>query len=325
MTALLQPHPLWLRAARRARRSVVLTVVTMLALGFYLGWKEGYFTPVAHFHFEAKSSKSLSKGMAVNLSGFKIGQVSSVELQSDRTVRVDLAIFRQYLDFIRTDSEVRLESALPIGDPSLEIAGGPTRAAIAEPGSELRYRGQPQLFDQLGTVVEQIKPIMENISVLLNQARQPQGELQTALRNLNDTTARVQAWMPGFLERSDATLASFKHTGELGVTAVEPFTKADGDLQTSLRDLRTTSAELKAALPPVLEDLKALSSSLRASAASLEPSVNQVAPKIPALVEEGRRTAAGAGEVIDAVKDISLIKGKINQPVKQPLLPTTSP
>ncbi len=325
MTALLQPDPLWVRAARWSRRSVVLTVVIMVGLGFFLAWKEGYFTPVAHFYFEARSSKSLSRGMAVKLSGFKIGQVSSVELQSDRSVRVELAIFRHYLEFIKTDSEVRLETGLPIGDPSLEIAGGPSRAAVAEPDSELRYRGQPQLFDQLGTVIEQIKPIMENISALLNQARQPQGELQLALRNLNDTTARVQAWMPGFLERSDATLAAFKHTGELGTTAIEPFTKADGDLQTSLRDLRATSAELRATIPPVLEDLKALSASLRASAASLEPAVHQVAPQIPGLVAEGRRTAANAGEVVDAVKDISLIKGKINQPTPQPLLPTSQP
>jgi phospholipid/cholesterol/gamma-HCH transport system substrate-binding protein len=294
MNALLQPDPLWVRAARWSRRSVVLTAAIMIGLGLFLAWKEGYFTPVAHFYFEARSSKSLSRGMAVKLSGFKIGQVSSVELQSDRSVRVELAIFRHYLEFIKTDSEVRLEAGLPIGD-------------------------------QLGTVIEQIKPIMENISALLSQARQPQGELQVALRNLNDTTARVQAWMPGFLERSDATLAAFKHTGELGTTAIEPFTKADGDLQTSLRDLRATSAELRATIPPVLEDLKALTASLRASAASLEPSVHQVAPQIPALVEEGRRTAASAGEVVDAVKDMSLIKGRINQPVPQPLLPTSQP
>ncbi len=325
MTSLLQPDAAWLRATRRARRSMVLTTVALLALGFYLGWKEGYFTPVAHFHFEAKSSKSLSKGMAVHLSGFKIGQVSSVELQSDRSVRVDLAIFKSYLDMIRTDCEVRLEAGNPIGDPSLEITGGPSRAAIAEPGTQLRYRGQPQLFDQLGGVVEQIEPMIANINALLAQARQPQGELQTALRNLADTTARLQAWTPGFLERSDATLASFKQTGGLATAALTPLTQSDGDLQAALRDLHATTAELRAALPPLLTDLKALSTSLRASATSLEPAVSEVAPKLPALVETGRRTAAGAGEVVDAVKDFSLIRAKINQPVPQPLLPTTQP
>jgi ABC-type transporter Mla subunit MlaD len=325
MTAVLQSDAAWRRAARRARLSVVLTVAALLALALYLGWKEGYFTPVAHFHFEAKSSKALSKGMAVHLSGFTIGQVTSVELQSDRSVRVDLAIFRQYLDFIRTDSEVRLEAGMPIGDPSLEVAGAPSRAAIAEPGSQLRYRGQPQLFDQLGGVVEQIEPMIENINVLLTQARQPQGELQTALRNLADTTARLQAWTPGFLERSDATLAAFKQSGGLATATLAPFAQADGDLQTSVRDLRAATTGLRAALPDLLADLKAASASLRASAASLEPAVSQLAPKLPALVEEGRRTAAGAGEVVDAVKDIGLIKGKINRPAAQPLLPTTQP
>jgi ABC-type transporter Mla subunit MlaD len=325
MTALLQPDASWLQAARRARLSVVLTTIALLAMGLYLGWKEGYFTPVEHFHFFAKSSKSLNKGMAVHLSGFKIGQVSSVELQSDRSVRVELAIFKPYLEFIKTDSEVRLESGMPIGDTSLEITGGPSRAAIAEAGTQLRYRGQPQLFDQLGGVVEQVEPMIENINALLNQARQPQGELQVALRNLADTTAHLQAWMPGFLERTDATLATFKQTGGMATTALTPFTQTDGDLQAALRDLHATTAELRAQLPPLLADLKALSASLRASAASLEPAVSEFAPKLPALVEEGRRTATGAGEVVDAVKDFSLIRGKINQPVAQPLLPTSQP
>jgi ABC-type transporter Mla subunit MlaD len=240
-------------------------------------------------------------------------------------VRVDLAIFKSYLDMIRTDCEVRLEAGNPIGDPSLEITGGPSRAAIAEPGTQLRYRGQPQLFDQLGGVVEQIEPMIANINALLAQARQPQGELQVALRNLNDVTARVQAWMPGFLEHTDATLESFKHTGEMGAAAIVPFTKADGDLQTTLHELRATTAEIKAALPPILEDLKALSASLRASATSLEPTVSQMAPKIPALLDEGRRTAAGAADVVDAVKDLPVIRGKINQQAAQPLLPTTQP
>jgi ABC-type transporter Mla subunit MlaD len=325
MTSLLQPDTSWLRAARRARLSVVLTIAALLAMGFYLAWKEGYFTKVAYFHIEAKSSKSLSKGMAVHLSGFKIGQVSRVELQSDRSVRVELAIFQQYLDFIQTDSEVRMEAGNPIGDPSLEITGGPSRAAIATPGSELHYRGQPQLFDQLGGVVEKIEPMIENINALLTQARQPQGELQASLRSVADTTARVQAWMPGFLERTDATVTAINHANGLATTALAPLAKTDGDLQTALRQLRATADELQAALPPVLADMKALSASLRASAVSLEPTVNRLSSQLPAMVDDGRRTAAGAGQVIDAVKDISIIRGKVNQPPVQPLLPTTPP
>lgn len=323
-TPLLQPTAAN-RVARRARRSVVLTVGAVLALAGYLGWKEGYFTPVEHFHFEAKSSKSLSKGMPLHLSGFKIGQVTSVDLMADRTVRVELAVYRRFLDFVRTDSEVRLEAGMPIGDPSLEITGGPTRADVAAPGSQLRYRGQPQLFDQLGGVVEQVEPMIASINALLAQARQPSGELQTSLRHLAETTAHLEKWMPGFLERTDSTLASFKQTAGSATAVMEPLTRADGDLQTALKELRETTAGLHAALPPLLADLKALSASLKNTATNLEPAVAQLAPKLPALAEQGRRTATGAGEVVDAVKELPLIRGKVNQPTVQPLLPTTPP
>jgi ABC-type transporter Mla subunit MlaD len=325
MTDLLQPSPSARRAGRRAWLSVALTATALIAAAFYLGWREGYFTPVAHFHFEARSSKSLSKGMAVHLSGFKIGQVSNVELLADRSVQVELAIFRPYLDFIRTDCEVRLEAGMPLGDASLEITGGPSRADVAEPGAKLHYRDQPQLFDQIGTVVERLEPIVTNLDALLAQARQPEGELQVSLRNLAEAAAALKAWAPGFMERADGTLAAFKQTSGLANATLTPLAQADGDLQAALRDFHATAAGLRTDLPVLLTDLKALSTSLRASAATLEPTLRELAPKLPALVDEGRRTAAGAGEVVDAAKDLPLIRGKIGQPMPQPLLPTTPP
>lgn len=325
MSALLQPENSWFSAMRRARLSVVFTAVALLAAGAYLAWREGYFTPVEHFHFEAKSGKALSKGMPVHLSGFKIGQVTNVELLPDRRVEVELAVFQQYLGFIKTDSEVRLEAGMPIGDATLEITGGPSRADIAAPGAQLRYREQPQLFDQIGGVVEKIEPIIENLNGLLTQARQPQGELQVALRNLSETTVALNKWMPEFMARADGTLVSITQASGTATSVLTPLAKQDGDLQSALRDVHATTDELRKELPVLLTDLKALAASLRASAASLEPAVGKLAPDLPGLVEEGRRTATGAGEVVDAVKDISLIKRKIDQPAPQPILPTNRP
>jgi ABC-type transporter Mla subunit MlaD len=326
MTPLLEPDDSSARGARRARASVVLTVVAVLAIGSYLAWKEGYFTPVEHFNFQTTSSKSLHNGMAVQLSGFKIGQVSRVELQSDRSVRVEMAVFRQYLGFLRADSEVRLEADLQLGgEPSLEITGGSPRALQAEPGATLRFRGQPQLYDQVVRVVGQLEPMVENITALLDQARQPQSELQVSLRNLAATTSRLQAWMPDFTARTDAMLDTFNRTGGLAANTLTPLARTDGDLQRTLRDLQATAAELRAALPPILGDLKTLSASLRSSAVGIEPSVKRLSSQIPALVEEGRRTTAGAGQVVDAVKDFSLIRRKIDQPPAEPVLPTSKP
>src|SRR3954469_13309923 len=109
MNPLLQPDAASIRAARAARLSLWLTVAAIVAIAGYLGWKEGLFTPVSHFHFSTASSKSLSKGMPVRLSGFRIGQVSRVELQPDRQVRVDFAVLAPYLGFVKTDSTVRLD------------------------------------------------------------------------------------------------------------------------------------------------------------------------------------------------------------------------
>ncbi|HVU18721.1 MAG TPA: MlaD family protein [Candidatus Didemnitutus sp.] len=326
MTDLLQPDPSWVRGVRRARWSVAATALAILALALFLGWKDGWFTPVAQFNFQTASSKSLHKGMAVHLSGFKIGQVSRVELQSDRSVRVEMEIYRQYLLFIKTDSEVRIEPDLPLaGDTALEITGGTFRSLNAAPGAALRFRGQPQLYDQVVRVVERLEPMVDNLTQLFNQARQPQGDLQMSLHNLADSTGRLQAWMPGFLERTDAALATIHRAGGTAGDAVTPLARSDGDLQTSLREIRASAAELHEALPAVLADLKAITSSLKNSVTALEPAVNQLSSDLPVLVQQGRQTTDSAGQVVDAVKDFSLIRHKVNQPPQETILPTSKP
>lgn len=324
MKPLLMSDEARLGSARRARWSVFVTFFAVVGLAAYLGWKESWFTPVERFHFEAASSKSLRKGMAVRLSGFKIGQISRVELQPDRRVRVELAVMRHYVDFIKADSELHLEADMPLADASLEIVGGTPSAAHVQPGAALRYRDQPQSYDRLLKMAERLEPMIENLTALLAQARQPQGDLQVALRNLADTSTRMQTWVPGFLERTDQTLVALNRATTAATNTFTPLSQPEGNLQITLQDLRATTNEMRAALPPLLSDFKVLTESLRKSALTLEPAIAELAPKLPALIDDGRRTAAGAGDVIEAVKDFDLIRRKLNQvPPAEPLLPTT--
>jgi ABC-type transporter Mla subunit MlaD len=325
MAPILSPDAASIRSARSARLSIYFTLAALLGTSLYLGWKEDWFTPVVRFYFQARSSKSLSKGIAVRLSGFKIGQVGRVDLQEDRTVRVELEVFKRYLYLIKSDCVVHVQAGIPIGDASVEIVGGSGRADAPEPGARLRFVEDPQPMDQIAQFLGRLDPLVDSLNGLFKQASQTQAELQVSLRNLSDTTARIQAWTPGFLARSDETMASFNRAGSLATDFLAPMNNPNGDLQASLRDLREASAEFHSALPPILTDLKALTSSLRASAQSIEPAVNRMAPQLPPLVEESRRTAANAGQVVDAIKDMSLIRKKVDQTPPEPVLPTTPP
>lgn len=325
MKPLLPPDKSWSRRGWRARWSAALTLVLTLAAGLGLAWKEGWFTPVARFHLIAPSSKSLRKGMPLRLSGFKVGQVERLELQADRTVRVDLAIFRQYLPFVRADSEVRIESDLPLGDASLELVGGGGDAPLAPLGVALRYRAQPPSYDRLLGLAEKLGPLVDNLSAFVADARRPEGELQAALRQAAETSARLHAWLPGFLGRADATVAALQRAARTADDAFGQLTRPEGDLPIALRELRMATAGVREALPPLMLDLKSLSASLLSTAEKIGPSLGEFAPKLPRLVEEAQRAAVNANDVLDAVQDFGLIKRRINAPPPPPALVPTNP
>src|SRR5208283_3834900 len=203
MASILRPDAASIRAVRSARWSLYLTLAALIGSGLYLGWKDDWFTPVERFYFQAKSSKSLSKGIAVRLSGFKIGQVGRVELQEDRTVRVELEVFKRYLYLVKSDCVVHVQAGIPIGDASVEIVGGSGRADAPEPGARLRFVEDPQPMDQIVQFLGRLDPLVDSLNGLFKQASQTQAELQASLRSLSDTTARIQAWTPGFLARTD--------------------------------------------------------------------------------------------------------------------------
>ena len=323
MASILQPDAAWVRTARSARLSVVLTVAALIGTGLYLGWRDDWFTPSESFYFQAKSSKSLSKGIAVRLSGFKIGQVTKVDLQEDRSVRVEFQVFKRYLYLVKTDCVVHVQAGIPIGDAFVEVMGGSGRADAPEPGARLKFIEDPQPMDQIVQFLGRLDPLVDNLNGLFKQAAETQAELQVSLRNLSDTTNRIQAWTPGFLVKADATMATFDKAGSEATDFLGPLNDQNGQLQSALRELREATAEFHGALPPILSDVKALTSSLKSSAQGLESAVGRVAPQLPPLVESTRKTAAGAGQVVDAVKDIGLIRSRIAPAPAEPVLPTS--
>ena len=163
MASILRPDAASIRAVRSARWSLYLTLAALIGSGLYLGWKDDWFTPVERFYFQAKSSKSLSKGIAVRLSGFKIGQVGRVELQEDRTVRVELEVFKRYLYLVKSDCVVHVQAGIPIGDASVEIVGGSGRADAPEPGARLRFVEDPQPMDQIVQFLGRLDPLVDSL------------------------------------------------------------------------------------------------------------------------------------------------------------------
>ena len=65
------------------------------AVGFGI-WKQEWFRPAKHFRMTAETSEGLQTGMAVRLSGFRIGKVDAIELVGPGNVAVRVRVFDDF-------------------------------------------------------------------------------------------------------------------------------------------------------------------------------------------------------------------------------------
>ena len=70
----------------------------------YVAYKKGLFEKEHTYVLSSKSGENLTEGMPVVFSGFKIGRVDSLELNSDGVVVIKIKVSNRHLKWIRSDS-----------------------------------------------------------------------------------------------------------------------------------------------------------------------------------------------------------------------------
>ena len=105
----------------RSKTFVALLILVLAAITGFAAFKQEWFRSVKPYWMLAETSESLQPGMAVRLSGFRIGRVKSISLKANRQVKVDLEIFDEYTDYVRGETIAKLRGENLIGDHFIEL------------------------------------------------------------------------------------------------------------------------------------------------------------------------------------------------------------
>lgn len=182
---------------------VLLCLVFLLAMAV----RQGYFSPKTPVSFQAASGTDLRPGMAVKLSGFKIGEVSVVELNQLARVDVEMQIENRYLQWIKSDSVAMLAREGMIGDSFISITSGNPAMPALTLEDRLRFVAGSSLGDIALDVRNRVVPVIDELHAFLQYTNDPKGDVRATFRELHALTLQLQQTR----KEVDAALVAVNH------------------------------------------------------------------------------------------------------------------
>lgn len=281
--------------------------------------KHDVFTQTVQVYFFADSAQGISKGMAVQLSGFRIGTVGEVALEPSAKVKTRLVINSSYTNLIPQDSEARLAKAGLIGASFIEIVPGSRQARPVANNGVLKFDRAGDFSEMAEELTAKIAPILDDVKKLTASINEPEGDIRQTIVNVRQATAmiaelsqRVNQLAAGTEKKIDPILARVDRTIEQTAVTI-------GKAGAAIDTLNGTLATLDRKLPDVLLRLDQSLKNVEAVTGDARRLSSSLAEELPPVVSEGRAMAEDAREIIDGARRTWPIRNLVGAPQEKSL------
>lgn len=273
----------------------VLLAVLGIAFNFlYAALRQGLFLHKTPVYFVAPTSQDIHEGMAVKLSGFKIGAVKSMTLNEAAQTRVELLIEERYMRFLHEDTEVTPLREGVIGEMVLAVNRGSEKRPPLLAGAEVTYVPNGGLEKITQDLRERLLPAIDDMSRLLHDVNDPKGDIRRTLKNLRELTDELH----GTRTRLDQLL---EHTDGLVASDVRPM----------VQSMNKAATKLEQDLPGLLNKADSTLDMLQKSSAAIKSAVETSAPQFSGLVGESRELVNEARKTVDSLNNNWLLRSGV--------------
>lgn len=270
----------------------LLALLASVGLLVLLAAQQGYFTRKVDILVEAPSGTDLRAGMAVKLSGFKIGEVKSVALNDAARVDVQLRIEEQYMRWVKADSVVSIAREGLIGDSYLAMKSGNASLPSLQSGESVQFEPTPALADIAADLRNRTLPVIDGTTKLLGYLNDPAGDFRVAmgdLRKLAGELRETRRKVDRLVDDVD-TLARDDVKRTLGNTD-----RALATLEKQVTDLSAKAGESMAKLDETTASAKATAEAATRAIDGTAPKVQVLLDNTDAAVRDARTLMDGAG------------------------------
>jgi phospholipid/cholesterol/gamma-HCH transport system substrate-binding protein len=199
---------------RDSLQGLVLLAGGVLLLGAYLtsmGMSRNWWTPALGLQFRTYTAAGLHPGMAVKISGFRVGRVRSLQLGADGQVLVDLDLDRSYRAMVGRRSRASLAQDSLLANPYVAISPDP--AAVGGPGvgngEAIVYDPRPDLQTLLSELAETRIPLRKALGAGVELARE---RIPASLDELDRTLAATRVLATSLKRETAGASAQLRRT-----------------------------------------------------------------------------------------------------------------
>ncbi len=187
---------------------------------FIIGKQKNLFNPVFKLTTTFSNVSGLQVGNNVRFSGINVGSVDDIVIINDTTVKVDMVIKKDVLQFIKMDCKVVLGSEGIIGDKLIIITQGSPNAALFKEGQSL-ISIEPietnAIMAKLDATAINAESITHQLSEITYDINRGNGTISHLIqdsilaKNFNQTIANLNKFSKG-LTGSDVLMKSLNMT-----------------------------------------------------------------------------------------------------------------
>lgn len=185
---------------------------------FFIGKQKNLFNPVYKLTAMFYNVSGLQVGNNVRFTGINVGTVDNIVIINDSTVRVDMLIKKDVMQFIKSDCEVAIGSEGLIGDRILIITQGSAGAPIASEGQELASAEPVEtdaILASLQVTAANAEVITQQLAEIMYKVNSGQGTLgrliqdSTIADNFDQTMVNLKQSSQGLEENMEAAKDNF--------------------------------------------------------------------------------------------------------------------
>lgn len=312
MKIIKETDPRFMNIEKKIGMFVLIAVIGIVLVIAFIGIQQDIFTPKTKLYFMADSGKDLNEGLAVKLSGFKIGKVEKLSLDDALRVRVELSIYKEYMKWIKTDSKAKLAKEGLIGDSIIEITpGSATVAQVADNGMIVfeRAKGVGEMAEE---VKAEVMPVLTDIKQIIHYVNDPNGDVKQILRNINKLSA-------GTLTTKDYIDILLKDADKnLNATTAKINSLVDSTKQT-LENTDNIVKKLDKGIPDMMDKVNKTLENVHKTSEDIKNATSKTAPQLPSLIGKGNDIADSTKDVLDSVKKTWPLRSYIKDPEEKTL------